>query len=112
VTYDRAGHGAGGRRDHHLSGGRRRPAWAACSKACPACRTAPVRAAGRRSRSLPIRCPPTAEHGRGLKIIDAVADNVRLTGGDGEGTTVHFEKVLDWVPGAAGQHLFSADTAS
>ena len=55
--------------------------------------------------------PPTAEHGRGLRIIDAVADNVRLTGGDGQGTTVHFEKALDWVPGAAGQHLFSADTA-
>jgi len=37
---------------------------------------------------------------------------VTLTGGDGQGTTVHFEKALDWVPGAAGQHLFSADTAS
>jgi serine/threonine-protein kinase RsbW len=53
---------------------------------------------------------PTAEHGRGLKIIDAVVDNVRLIGNDGDGTTtVHFEKALEWVPGAAGEHLFSAD---
>jgi serine/threonine-protein kinase RsbW len=51
---------------------------------------------------------PTAEHGRGLQIIDAVADNVRLTQTNGEGTTVHFEKELDWVPDAPGRHLFSA----
>src|SRR5689334_8033416 len=38
----------------------------------------------------------TAEHGRGLKIIDAVTDNLRLTGNGRAGTTVHFEKVLDW----------------
>ena len=49
------------------------------------------------------------EHGRGLMIIDAVADNLRLTGNQRQGTTVHFEKALDWVPGAAGPHLFSAD---
>ena len=53
--------------------------------------------------------PATAEHGRGLKIIDAVVDNLRLTGNGGEGTTVHFEKKLEWLPGAAGQHLFSAE---
>ncbi len=51
--------------------------------------------------------PATAEHGRGLKIIDAVVDNLRLTGNGGEGTTVHFEKKLEWLPGAAGQRLFS-----
>ena len=51
---------------------------------------------------------PTAEHGRGLQIIDAVADNVRLTRNTSDGTTVHFEKELDWVPGAPGQALFSA----
>jgi serine/threonine-protein kinase RsbW len=51
---------------------------------------------------------PTAEHGRGLQIIDAVADNVRLTRNNADGTTVHFEKRLDWVPGAAGRQLFSA----
>jgi serine/threonine-protein kinase RsbW len=47
----------------------------------------------------------TAEHGRGLKIIDAVADDLQLTGNHRQGTTVHFEKTLEWLPGAAGQHL-------
>jgi serine/threonine-protein kinase RsbW len=51
---------------------------------------------------------PTAEHGRGLQIIDAVADNVRLTRNASDGTTVHFEKELDWVPDAPGRELFSA----
>jgi serine/threonine-protein kinase RsbW len=50
--------------------------------------------------------PLTAEHGRGLKIIDAVTDNLRLTGSRTAGTTtVHFEKALQWVPGAPGEHL-------
>ena len=53
--------------------------------------------------------PATAEHGRGLKIIDAVVDNLQLTSNGRWGTTVHFEKTLEWVPGAAGQHLFGAD---
>ena len=53
--------------------------------------------------------PVTAESGRGLKIIEAVVDNLQLTGNGRQGTTVHFEKTLEWVPGAAGQHLFSAD---
>jgi serine/threonine-protein kinase RsbW len=53
----------------------------------------------------------TAEHGRGLKIIEAVVDNLQLTGNGRRGTTVHFEKTLDWVPGAAGKYLFSADVA-
>lgn len=52
--------------------------------------------------------PPTAEHGRGLKIINAVVDNLQLTG-NRNGVTVHFEKKLDWLPGAAGRHLFHAD---
>ena len=52
--------------------------------------------------------PVTAEHGRGLKIIDAVVDNLELTGDGRDGTTVHFEKNLSWLPGAAGEHLFSA----
>jgi serine/threonine-protein kinase RsbW len=49
-----------------------------------------------------------AEHGRGLEIIDAVADNVQLTGGRRQGTTLHFEKTLEWLPGSAGQHLIDA----
>ena len=51
--------------------------------------------------------PVTAEHGRGLKIIDAVTDNMRLTGNGM--TTVHFEKALEWVPGAPGEHLSHSD---
>jgi serine/threonine-protein kinase RsbW len=53
--------------------------------------------------------PATAEHGRGLTIMNAVVDNLRLTGNGREGTTVHFEKALEWLPGAPGQHLFNAD---
>jgi serine/threonine-protein kinase RsbW len=52
--------------------------------------------------------PATAEHGRGLKIIDAVVDHLELTGDGRDGTTVRFEKNLSWLPGAAGEHLFSA----
>jgi serine/threonine-protein kinase RsbW len=50
-----------------------------------------------------------AEHGRGLKIIDAVADNLVLTSTEPMGTTVHFEKKLEWLPEAAGQRLFDVD---
>jgi serine/threonine-protein kinase RsbW len=53
--------------------------------------------------------PPTAEHGRGLKIIEAVVDNLQLSGNGRQGTTVHFEKTLEWVPGAPGQHLFTTN---
>jgi serine/threonine-protein kinase RsbW len=53
--------------------------------------------------------PATAEHGRGLKIIDAVVDDLQLTGNERQGTTVRFEKTLQWLPGAAGQYLFNAD---
>jgi serine/threonine-protein kinase RsbW len=49
--------------------------------------------------------PATAEHGRGLKIMKAVTDDLRLTSDGQEKTTVHFEKALQWVPGAAGEHL-------
>jgi serine/threonine-protein kinase RsbW len=52
------------------------------------------------------------EHGRGLKIIDAVTDNLQLTGNQRHGTTLHFEKTLEWLPGAAGRHLFNADGGS
>lgn len=53
--------------------------------------------------------PPTAEHGRGLKIMDAVVDKLSLTGNGRQGTTVRFEKALDWIPGAAGEHLSGDD---
>jgi quercetin dioxygenase-like cupin family protein/anti-sigma regulatory factor (Ser/Thr protein kinase) len=54
--------------------------------------------------------PATAEHGRGLKIIDAVTDNLQLTGSERDGTTVHFEKTLRWLPGAPGQHLLDTES--
>jgi len=50
----------------------------------------------------------TAEHGRGLKIINAVVDNLQLTGNERGGTAVRFEKTLKWLPGAAGRYLFNA----
>jgi serine/threonine-protein kinase RsbW len=50
-----------------------------------------------------------AEHGRGLKIIDAVADNLQLTRSTRRGTTVHFEKKLEWLPDAAGQYLLDSN---
>jgi serine/threonine-protein kinase RsbW len=55
--------------------------------------------------------PPSllAEHGRGLGIMNAVVDNLRLTGDGRAGTRVHFEKALSWEPDAAGQQLFSPD---
>jgi len=39
-----------------------------------------------------------------------VTDNLQLTGDDRDGTTLRFEKALSWVPGAAGEHLFSAQS--
>ncbi len=52
--------------------------------------------------------PLLDEQGRGLTIIDAITENLQLSGDGQRGTVVHFEKSLEWVPGAAGQHL-SAD---
>jgi serine/threonine-protein kinase RsbW len=48
------------------------------------------------------------EHGRGLKIIDAVTDELSLTGSGQAGTTVRFEKVLNWIPGAPAEQLSGA----
>ena len=56
--------------------------------------------------------PAPAEHGRGLKIIEAVVENVQLTDDDREGTTLHFEKTLEWLPEAAGRHLFKSEVPS
>jgi serine/threonine-protein kinase RsbW len=53
-----------------------------------------------------------AESGRGLQIIDAVVDNLQLTGDERRGTTLHFEKKLEWLPGAPGRHLFNGDGGS
>jgi len=56
--------------------------------------------------------PLTAESGRGLQIIDAVTDRLEFRGDGRKGTTVHFEKHLEWLPDAPGQHLFSAEAVS
>ena len=45
------------------------------------------------------------ENGRGLRIIDAVTDELSLTGSGPAGTTVRFEKVLNWIPGAPAEQL-------
>jgi serine/threonine-protein kinase RsbW len=73
----------------------------------------PVNGSGRPGDELPAADDDLVaglpEHGRGLEIIDALTDNLRLTGDGHRGTTVHFEKTLDWVPGAAGAQLLSTD---
>ena len=66
--------------------------------------------AGAMSAAGAAPASPPAEHGRGLKIIDAVADNLQLTGNARNGTTItHFEKALDYLPEAAGRLLISAE---
>jgi len=69
---------------------------------------------GNRGAALPLtppapRVPDDAallsESGRGLQIIDAVSDKMSLLGKDG--TTVHFEKILDWEPGALAGRLLA-----
>lgn len=52
--------------------------------------------------------PVTAEHGRGLRIIDAVVDDLKFSGDGDDRTAVHFEKILDWMPGAVGEQLISS----
>lgn len=70
----------------------------------------PGSAAGGRPVAGAAPASRPAEHGRGLKIIDAVADNLQLTGNARDGTTItHFEKALDYLPGAAGRMLISAE---
>ncbi len=69
------------------------------------------------STALPVPAldgpvPVTAEHGRGLQIMDAVVDNLRLISNGKEGTTVHFEKALQWLPGAPGELFFSESTGT
>jgi serine/threonine-protein kinase RsbW len=53
--------------------------------------------------------PVLAEHGRGLQIIDSVADNLQLTGDGRRGLTVHFEKALRWLPEAPGRPLLGPE---
>jgi serine/threonine-protein kinase RsbW len=62
--------------------------------------------------SVPRQPAPVSafeENGRGLQIIDAVVDDLTLSTDGRTGTTVHFEKELDWRPGAAAEQLFAVD---
>ena len=54
---------------------------------------------------IPDEATLMSESGRGLQIIDAVSDKMSLLGKDG--TTVHFEKILDWEPGALAGRLLA-----
>jgi serine/threonine-protein kinase RsbW len=62
-------------------------------------------AAAGRPRQQPAWAGLFDEHGRGLQIIDAVVDDLTLSGNGPSGTTVHFEKALNWEPGAVAEHL-------
>jgi anti-sigma regulatory factor (Ser/Thr protein kinase) len=81
------------------------------------------------SRQVLDRCletlgvAPDTRNDIALALSEACA-NVILHAGPGDeyevqasarneqkGTTVHFEKALNWVPGATGEHLFSSDGA-
>ncbi|NRQ38628.1 ATP-binding protein [Nonomuraea sp. NN258] len=48
---------------------------------------------------------PSAEHGRGLQIMRALADDIRFTNKNENGAVVCFEKRLRFVPGTAGSDL-------
>ncbi|SDI38459.1 ATP-binding protein [Nonomuraea jiangxiensis] len=50
---------------------------------------------------------PNADHGRGLQIMRALADDIRFTNRAQKGAVVCLEKRLRYVPGAAGPHLMT-----
>ncbi|GAA4917349.1 hypothetical protein GCM10023334_018880 [Nonomuraea thailandensis] len=50
---------------------------------------------------------PGSEHGRGLQIMRALADDIRFTNRQEHGSVVCLEKRLRYAPGAAGQHLMA-----
>lgn len=50
---------------------------------------------------------PNGEHGRGLQIMRALADEMRLNNERDNGAVVCLEKRLRYTPGAAGRHLMA-----
>ncbi|MEV4177375.1 MULTISPECIES: ATP-binding protein [unclassified Nonomuraea] len=50
---------------------------------------------------------PGSEHGRGLQIMRALADDIRFTNRQEHGAVVCLEKRLRYAPGAAGRHLMT-----
>jgi serine/threonine-protein kinase RsbW len=53
---------------------------------------------------------PEDESGRGVHLMRELMDSVRFDSVSGSGTTVHLEKKLAWMPGAAMQRLTSDAT--
>lgn len=47
----------------------------------------------------------TAEHGRGLQIIDALVENLQIANRRQHGAIVRFEKPLKWEPDSPGEQL-------
>jgi serine/threonine-protein kinase RsbW len=47
----------------------------------------------------------TAEQGRGLHLIHALAENVRMENHPKKGAMMHFEKQLEWTPDSPVRHL-------
>ncbi|MFB9630204.1 ATP-binding protein [Nonomuraea helvata] len=50
---------------------------------------------------------PGSEHGRGMQIMHALADDIRFTNRRENGAVVCLEKRLKYAPGAAGQSLMA-----
>lgn len=50
---------------------------------------------------------PGSEHGRGLQIMRALADDIRFTNRRENGAVVCLEKKLRFAPGAAGPHFMT-----
>ncbi|MER0447016.1 ATP-binding protein [Streptomyces sp. Edi4] len=59
----------------------------------------PVRRA-RRTTTAPARTGCLAEHGRGLGLIEQLADHVHFRNRPGRGAVVSFDKILKWREGA------------
>jgi serine/threonine-protein kinase RsbW len=54
-----------------------------------------------------LEAEETNEHGRGLQIMRALADDIRFTNRREHGAVVCLEKHLRYAPGAAGRHLMA-----
>jgi serine/threonine-protein kinase RsbW len=50
-----------------------------------------------------------SEHGRGLRIIRALTENLQIEYQRGDGAVVRFEKALEWAPGSPAQVLTGRD---
>ncbi|WP_113703125.1 ATP-binding protein [Nonomuraea lactucae] len=56
--------------------------------------------------------PPGAEHGRGIQIMKALADDIRFTNRREHGAVVSLEKRLRFAPGAAAAPLMQGGAAA